>query len=950
MPTTKRRTSAENSMRSATPKYERRNIMTKKPLFLLVSGHGPATVGRCYCAACNKLSYLSEETLKGYKTWDDVSANIADIACPECGEVSDYVGIVRAIDMPSKDGHVSYNGAWELPMLADGRFVYESQNSDGDVTKIEDNMMFRNVVIFPSGKTYQYRTEYSLVTDLESNAMYATRTRIDGTKRENEKIADSVDGFQYTETKNSMDAMKKWGINHPSVGTMSVNGVNVYNSVMAQLTLSSELYAYQRNGRLPITYYVRADSDKSTFRVGNRNYRSVYNSVLDRDMRDGDSEIDQYKVQAIVSRFAKNPAIHPVYLDTFNNGLFLNEHHVGSNESNTTINEQFKLKYLQMMVKYPAAFEYACERADMKVTDWMFKEKRKAESDASYTARTDIPDSLRAKYFRDEMEYIAAQLTAVDDKILLTVANSKDAADMKKKLGFYAFGKNSELAEVPNEIKLKGGETLQAATNATKKLKKAFNTNPIATASNVYTCQKLGIRDINHVMSVIDIANGSPSTHMNRHKKNGRTVYYRDNDSNFRSADVIVPVRDAVSLSFLKNYHNARNTTTFINDVFDEQKWSKVVEDIRIYSELKKRANVVVTKDDNLAYIENLERNRMAAYLEHKPVKDAYVDFIENYGKDTKKTVDKLVYQVQSDAKLRAMKRDFDKGGFDLVKENHSKMLEHFPPYCDHTEKAKAACKEDIRAYTEKFFTNYTPVKEESKVVVTTRNGKGLFEDRNIDELHDELVHMYDGVPTTNTLIDYSDKEKALEAEYDAPDMPEGTKWSFHLHKDTNEMIRTASELHNCLKSHTDMALRKSETLLFMRNELGEKVACISLRRWGDGWMCDECQSDRDRAIDERYKDIVWKWCEEHNITDGPNNNLHKMGQRDASGTLIAFHGANADYHSTEIDETTGAAISVDNMRRLQENRLNKAREVYGVDADGNINVPTVPDMPDYLM
>ena len=47
-----------------------------------------------------------------------------------------------------------------------------------------------------------------------------------------------------------------------------------------------------------------------------------------------------------------------------------------------------------------------------------------------------------------------------------------------------------------------------------------------------------------------------------------------------------------------------------------------------------------------------------------------------------------------------------------------------------------------------------------------------------------------------------------------------------------------------------------------MRNELGEKVACISVKKIGDSWMCDECQGDHDTAIHERYAPVIRLWAD----------------------------------------------------------------------------------------
>ncbi len=940
--------------------------LADKPLFLLAGKNGDYT-GKCYCAACQKVSEIPG--LQNASTTRRGQLDI-DVECPECHNDVGYIRLdaISPRNPQRDENHISYDGAWDIPMIPNGRYLFDFTDENGDVTRIEDNIVMHCATVFPSGESYQYNLEYSEATDLVNDSVKVTKTKIEGDKRTELKVFDSLDTFQYPNPKKTFSPEAKWTINHAHTTPSLCFGLVPYNVLYRDFDNmfpesrdgrpSSSLYFYPKGQDYSYFSLFYKSGDENSGNRGSSSIRASYNSNGDIELSDEDKAFIAYKTKAIMSRFSDNPAIDPVYLDTFNNGLFLKEHHVGSNEGNTPTDENLRVRYLLLAAKYPVAFEYACERANDRITNWQFKEKRKAAADPSYEAKETAPDSFKAQVFRNELEYIAEQLSAVDDKILATIESSKDVADMKKQLAFYAFGKDGQYTKagdtsaVPKQIKLGEEGTMQDAVESTKKLKSMFNSNPIATASTVYTCQKLGIRDVNHIAAVLDIADASPDVHKNRHKRRGETVYYRDKPSRFRNADVIMPVQEGNLLSFLKSYSNFRRNADFIKDIYDEEAWVQLIEDVRIYADVKQCAKLTNDKNQLAVHHRDVEKSRLREYLRHKSIQDAYLDFVDVYEDKTKRIIDTLAYQVHSDNKLAQMKKDFDEGGLSAVKEKHATMLEHFPPYCDSSDESKDKYAKNPDDYITRFFTNYEPVGEESKVVIATRNGKPLFLDRSLRDIHDELNHMNNGLQSENKPISYNADEKALESEYQATDSEnENDKWTFSLHKDTNEMIRTASELHNCLKSHTNEALRKYETLLFLRNELGEKVACISLRknRGGHTWECDECQGDHDTAIHERYKDVINQWCEDHDIVDGPKRNLRRMGERDSHGNLISFYGVGADYHHEEIDETTGAVVDIRNMQDIVKKRREKAKEVYGVDAAGNINLPEAMEIPDYL-
>lgn len=921
----------------------------RKPLFLLVKESGDLEE-KCFCSECQSLfdwvpqndqnkridRYGGSSVLRRTLTEENIS-------CPDCGNNSG-IGCVRAQETEQSIGHIKTKGSYRIPDVITGRYLFSFENENGETTRVDDNLMMRSTIVYPSGKMFHSEIEYSHTNDLIKNSEYMTKTRINGNKREELNVKDDVDTFTYMPVQKSFSVMTAYNANVAHIaGEMMGGYLSMFNPIVAAEILPKRGSSYGLFRRPLIDeanpseiYY----SDTETMDVssaflhdGMHDYR-ITDEIRDI-LKQPSLEMQSMKTSMVASRFK----VDPVYVDFYNNGMFLTEHHPGSNEGNTEIDEQKRLLYTFMMTKYPVAFEYACERADFQVTNWTMNEKRRAEANPDYTAKP-IPDSVKAKYIRQEINFVCEQLAVIDDKILRTIADSKDIADMKQKLQFFAFGQNEKMAntQVPKNIRLKDETTMQDPVDATKKLKSAFNMNPIGVANTVYTCKKLGISDINHVNTVIGIANESPGLEPVRHRRNGQYYYQQPKFESHRHAMTVTPIRDSTMLRFLKNYGNTHSTTDLIDSVYgSEDNWGRMAENVRIYSSILKHADIASSHDD----IENtnweLEKSRLANYLKSKSIKDAYVDYIGMYGDKTPKKVNQLAYQIKYDKALIAMKSVFDSQGIEGLRENEkfAEILDKFPPYCDKSDDAKASFANDPDAYITTFFSKYKPTKVRETVV--PQNGKSLFNNRSMNELHDELSHMAKNCKYPNTELTYSASDKALEASYEATDG--SGVWEFCLHEDTNEMIRTATELSNCLASHQDYAINGRHKYLFMRNELGEKVACISLYPRGGRYEVGEFQGPHDNAVEGRYKDIIMQWLDEHEIHYEGNSNVA------AIGTNRSFYGGHdADYHHDEVDEVTGSVVSIAENQARAKQRHEQAVNMYGLNDAGEINLPDVPE------
>ena len=907
------------------------------------------SVKKCFCSDCQK-TFNVDLALERSRSYYDSSSlkqgsetngkQIAGVVCPDCGEkaADGFMIVKRNPDNTPKEGHINMSGAWRIPPVVRGRYLFEFDDEAGKPTRVEDNIMRRFSTVFPSGKTFSYDVEYSESLDLVKNRAKVTETKILGDTRTVIATKDSMDGFSYAGSEKSFDKFTKYGIKPGKL--IADNQQMISPTYSIGNPIANAMFVKQDRER-PQLMCLESDTEKIKMAIDNANpfepatdekaaeigYVTVkklnrYGDTVDEMFDDKSLDINNQKLKIVERRF--EGMVDDVYCHSAQSRLLLKEFHANASEENTEIDPGKINRYMQLMVKYPVAFQYAAERADERGLNHFYDEQRKQKANPSYTPRT-LSDSAKAKMFRDEILYVSEQLTAVDDKVLSAIGSSKDVADMKSKLQFFTFG-DTELpklnqgqeATMPANLSSKDGNTIQDPYKATKALQAEFRKNPIGVANTVYTCHKMGIKDINHVNQMIEIANQSEPVIPKTVRRGNKRFEQTPKIEHHRHADTIAPIRPKIAMQFMRNYMNSHNHTDSIQQIYGSAEgFDECTECLSIYETIVPYAKIADKPEEIKENQHELEKTQIREYLTHKSVKDAYVDFIEKFGDKTEATINAYALEIKKDKANDAMYHFYKTNGYDETVAKYSEQLaEH----------------EDPKA----FLDSYVP-RSDKKCVLSTRNGKALFANNSLGDIHDELAHMAKNVSQENREISYSDKEKALEASYDAPD-GSGT-WSFSLHKDTYEMIRTATELSNCLASHQDRAVNKYETLLFMRNELGEKVACISLNETRDGFRVHEFQAAHDNAVDGRYKDICLQWMDEHDISYKGNYNV------EAIGTNASFYGGrNADYHNEEIDDVNGLMVDKSRMEKITQRRVECAKNIYGVDENGNIKVPEVPE------
>lgn len=1019
-------------------RYEKRRDKENSSLFILAndaaprdSAHGwityESTASKCYCPDCRKVFDIDQIPVIAHNIHamtniidlsysDFKNMNIQqDITCPQCGKNDKYVFLAPQGEEPLVDdipesqknsGHINYKGSWRIPSLAQGRYLFEFTDENGQLTRFDDNMMLEETVVFPSGKVFAWETEYSQTTDLINHRIMSYRTRIDGRVRQPIGVAqDIINPFNYFIRGENVDM-------HTLTDVAEIKKVTglTYQEYLGPIILGKDpVFGKAINHDREFKTYTNETlhPDQNGQRYGYGYYSTNDKSLAGWTVEDLDEmfkETSKIKTRSVMESLAKKLP-HPVYANLVHNGLNLSSHSKESTEENTPISPEKQALHYYMCVRYPAAVEYAASRAELRITNYEFAEKRKADADPSYTAKT-ATDSARAKFFREEMNYVAEQLVACDDKVLNEIRmagaenptyiftkdengkncikkvdkyvspendNPDDMQLMKDRLSFFVFGLR-EGYPVPNDIavKLKDSKTLQPATQATKKLKSAFNMDPIATASNVYTLQKLKITDPNYVKSVLDlISQQSPEVNPADKRIQGRRVPQKKGYSPFVNAGVMAPIRDKTALRFLRLYGQTHDTASMISDIYDNtenplraEKWNQVIEDIRLYRDVINNPNVTLiqTKKDipdeskeinaNADEIHQLRKTQLRNYLENADANGlqlAYRDFSTIYGQNTVEMINMLAREIKQDVKMDEIKHFADSEGMDAAL---AKYTDDLSSYAD-----------PANAISEhKYFTD-------RKMVIATRNNKPLFE-RSIGEIHDELSEIGRKTVTENDYLNLTEKQKAMNETYEVdlstlprsqwienePVYPEGTMGSFSFTILDNKFayVRLATDLRNCVATGSYFNSAKSGKTLIaaMRNENGQPVACIELKKQtpdenGREWYIAQFEGYRDGVVDVRYLSTFEKWCEDHGIdaTHDPNGEIADC-RRARRGF---FHGENADYHQDEYDPVLNTTLKINTAQAKRQERINKAVELYGGSAEHGPNLPAVPeDLQDF--
>lgn len=913
---------------------------------------------KCYCSDCNELFDLSVEA-------DDASPRIlrfqdrrrsagaflpprefrqaveqADIACPSCKKPADSEMVyVAAIPQTETEA-----GTWNLPSLLQGRYVSAFYGKDAKATRIDDTMIMEHTKIHPSGDIETRTSETSQTMDFLTGRILSYRTDItDGKRTPVGKAMEVANPFRYTDTSFSME------------GRINVLCVSNVSSTCETRTDDMHVQNFKDGvfGRLFTDHYDPGVTRESI-------------SFLSKEVTDLKVKLAMERLDVL--------GTHPVYRNR--DDLFLMEHKKDSTVENTPTDHLRMNLYLYMMTRYPAAVELAVSKAELRVANFEFAEKRKAAERPDYTAKT-ATDKARAKFFREEMNSVAEQLTACDDKILNEIrlasmpgpsyvyqdgkiqktdryespdGRTTDLQKMKDRLSFFVFGLRDGYT-VPGDIavKLKNAKTASPATAATKKFRNSFQADPVAMASNVYTLRKYGITNSDHVKQVLDLTNEQAAPVKSKKGLRPRKCPFMNNG-------VLAPVRDRTVLSFLRLYAKTHDTSAMISHIFDHrglktwEKWSELTEDIRLYGDIadNPKIKIIRTRDDivttaDSVVTEDEKKTQLRNYLDNSGengIAEAYRDFACIYGEHTVETVNALARQIKTDRKMDEIKRFAGENGMERAMETYADFLSRYEDP-----------EEAITAH--QLFSDRT-------LVIATRNNKPLFE-RDLKGIHDELSEISKKSVKENEYLTLSDEALSMNRTIpvnlaDLPDSQWGVpraegmgEFSFHVLDNRFDFVRVATDLRNCVAgaSYFNNVKTGNKLIVSMRNEKNQTCACIELvrNRDDDGhrWYMNQLQGLRDGVVDARYGPVIKEWAQDHfiDLDRDPSDNVSAC----MNGEARYFYGeGEADLHQEEFDPVLNTTLNNRKAQSLREERIARACELYGGDPEHGPALPEVPE------
>lgn len=965
------------------------------PLFVLCNSgddmqHNHFEARKCYCADCREVfdldvsgdfhsyaSYKKESFITSVPSEFERAVKNTDPTCPSCGKtITDEQPAVFITANPATDElpdpeRVRRDSSWDLPPVLQGRYVFAFRDDNGRITRVDDNMMLEQTVIFPSGKRFTHETEVSQTMDFVTGRIISYKTDITDNKRTPVGSAKEVTNpFLYTDPVNSFSMEQR---------------VNVADARTA-FARCGTTHADVRFQNFTDSVFGETFTKTSDFRISSRDGIS-FGGVSLKAMWFMSEEISDLKAD-IASEAIQELHVHPVYGDLSVNHLNLTEHKKDSDMTNTNVSREYQNVYMYMMTKYPAAAELAVQKAELRATNFEFAEKRKAAEDSSYTAKS-ATDKARAKFFREEMRYVAEQLSSCDDKILNEIRlasvpgpsyvyqdgkiqktndyHSPDADGetsnlqiMKDRLSFFVYGLR-EGYSVPGDIalKLKDSKTLTPATNVSKKLKNTFQADPIAVASNVYTLRKWGITNSDHVKQALDLISEqfpdvTPAPFRSKFAKFSGRHY-----TPFVNANVLAPLRDKSAMSFLKLYGKTHDTSVMISQILDNRedvtrssKWQELVEDMRLYHDVMENGAVKIIriKDDvagSVAEQANDEQKKIQLrnYLDNSGkdgIKNAYRDFAGIYGANTVEMINMLAREIKIDRQMDEIKRFAEENGTDKAMKTYHEFLSRYDDPADVID-------------SHKLFSDRT-------LVISTRNNKPLFE-RDIKEIHDELSEINRKSVTENKYLTLSDQVMSMNetipvdlstlpaSQWDTAPGTRMGEFSFHVLDNKFDFVRVATDLRNCVagSSYFNSVERGRSVIVSMKNENNQTCACIELIPTHDDtehqYYIKQLQGYRDSVVDARYSDVLTNWAQAHaiDLDRDPDGNVRAC----LNGEKRYFYGGgNADYHTDEYDPVLNTSVSVRKAESLRSERIAKAVELYGGDLEHG---PALPDVPDDL-
>ncbi len=670
------------------------------PMYYLAGYRDGRNRAVCYCTECRNTFNVSDDIAAvcdqtvayANNTTSQTPGSLSDgeNVCPECGNEGMMYTVQPQPDksasgrrFKSKSYHV---GAYEIPMIATGRYQFMYKNDKDEVTRIDSNVMMHSTIIYPSGKVYHFDTEYSRIYDMVQNQVRNTKTIIMGDKRKTEdlsmlrpfgkeRLGEPLRPHDTGKYCNPHQALRELDVNLMDPRDVEFKSVeDIEKEIMAYDVMGDAMASYVADGLNAIPLYPYSAKDMTSPVMSPAvNASSSAAQPPNKAVYVGSIE-SMYKVAHLIADARISKDVDPFYLDFEHNGLFVKNHRVGDTENlnNNRIQVELYRSYMRMMTVYPRAFEYACAKTDTRLMNFGFEQKQKT-GNADYSVK-DIPDSVKAKIFREEVAYTMMQVAAVDDNIRATIMKAKDVDDLKSQLAYYVFGKNEKCdITVPFHVRLYNeGNSMQPGPDPTTELRETFKQDMLGVANTCYTARKLSIYDTEHLLSLVRIGQESPSPKPKRihSKATGKTFIPKQTgmshySEEYRGVGTIAPIMDRTAMRYFKSVVKGKTPDEIISIYADKQTFDQHLKNIDLFEKMLVNnvlPNTAQQKDD---YLHAARKAQVKLYMGggllsepgmgkalalHSHTKEeAYRAFALQFGSQTKELVDQYVEELRKE-------------------------------------------------------------------------------------------------------------------------------------------------------------------------------------------------------------------------------------------------------------------------------------------------------------
>lgn len=827
---------------------------------------------KCFCSECRKTFDGNYDNASASK---DGIPDPCDIACPECG--IPQAGFI-AVPVKSNDKLV-----WQLPTVILGGFTYEYKNAQTDAVERQDiNIVSQQIDInVETGERTWLATEASTVINYANHNIQTTISTSntigpDGRmvwSEKNRQTLNNINPYKFTKSPkedinnvrrmqsadNAVDSFPLYeSMTSAGLGELKIPGITT--EIMRTLK-KKDVLTQVRPGAGSVKYgnidaAIKKAKTYDRYKIG-INLDAMSDTGFKR-YSEANTELIK---QTLAQRF-EAMGVDPVYTDWEHNCLFCGGViYPNSIASKSKADIHATERYLHLMIRYPAVFEYACERADAAIENDIYAEYRNAkeanniETLNKYGA-CDMPNKTpeereakdaamkklvreydpykKAEKLKGQLDTLSNQLRACQPNVLDTISKSENAKSMKEQLQFYAFGdakgtkrKNIDNTLIPSNIRgvtFDKDGNVKNNTGATNTLIASFEAEPITTANTCYVLYKIGIKDPDLRAQVIETAENAKNSFSGKALCKYGTIYVQlTNDAmsliknwiNYDSADkdkkgnpdTYSGQKRVAEELFLKEQFYSNDEHNLMDAV---EAWGKIrpQKDSKTIMNLDPREK----KPDPNAYNSgNSLSDKLRNYLINsdvspsETVRNAYRDFAHKIISANEDSLKNATNENKAEFVRKTINNAFNQ----IRRDHELTQLKQY--YNEHGNNIAALTKHPALdkilsqygsddASKAAALEKYTPI-DERTIFVEATDSKPIFQGRTLSQLHDEIV-LISKKTGSNEKLKFTEEElQRVEGSYPLSAEDPDKKLSFRVMRDKFDYIKTSNVLHNCVAS-----------------------------------------------------------------------------------------------------------------------------------------------------